>query len=89
MVDILRRGPRAAGDLARELGVSPSLMSRQLRELRDGGLVENSHPSFDTRVRIYSLSPAPMVELKRWLEETERGWSEQLTAFKSYLEAGR
>ncbi|HEY1879060.1 MAG TPA: metalloregulator ArsR/SmtB family transcription factor [Caulobacteraceae bacterium] len=89
VVDILRRGPRAAGDLARELGVSPSLMSRQLRELRESGLVEDSHPSFDTRVRIYSLSPAPMVELKRWLEETERGWSEQLTAFKTYLETKR
>ena len=86
MVDILRRGPRAAGDLARELGVSPSLMSRQLRALRESGLVEDSHPSFDTRVRIYSLSPAPIVELKRWLEETERGWSQQLTAFRSYLE---
>ncbi|HEY1415393.1 MAG TPA: metalloregulator ArsR/SmtB family transcription factor [Caulobacteraceae bacterium] len=86
VVDILRRGPMNAGGLARELGVSPSLMSRQLRELRESGLVEDSHPSFDTRVRIYSLSPAPMVELKRWLEEAERGWSEQLTAFKTYLE---
>jgi DNA-binding transcriptional ArsR family regulator len=89
VVDVLRRGPRAAGELARELGVSASLMSRQLRALREGGLVEDSHPSFDTRVRIYSLSPAPMVELKRWLEETERGWSQQLAAFKSYLETER
>jgi DNA-binding transcriptional ArsR family regulator len=89
VVDVLRRGPRPAGDLARELGVSASLMSRQLRALRESGLVEDSHPSFDTRIRIYSLSPAPMVELKRWLEETERGWSEQLAAFKTYLEKER
>jgi DNA-binding transcriptional ArsR family regulator len=89
VVDVLRHGPRAAGELARELGVSPSVMSRQLRALREGGLVEDSHPSFDTRVRIYALSPAPMIELKRWLEETERGWSEQLSAFKTYLETER
>jgi DNA-binding transcriptional ArsR family regulator len=86
VVDVLRRVPRAAGDLARDLGVSPSLMSRQLRALRESGLVEDSHPAFDTRLRVYALSPAPMIELMRWLEETERGWSEQLTAFKAHIE---
>lgn len=86
VVDTLRRGPRAAGELARDLGVSPSLMSRQLRALRESGLVEDSHPAFDTRLRIYSLKPGPMIELKRWLEETERGWSEQLAAFKAHVE---
>lgn len=86
VVEILRRGPRPAGDLARELGVTPSLMSRQLRALREGGIVEDSHPAFDTRLRIYALRPAPMAELMRWLEETERGWSEQLSAFKAHVE---
>jgi hypothetical protein len=27
-----------------------------------------------------------MAELKSWLEETERMWSDQLTAFKAHLE---
>jgi DNA-binding transcriptional ArsR family regulator len=89
VVEVLRRGPRAAGDLARELAVSPSLMSRQLRALRESGLVEDTHPAFDTRLRIYALRPAPMIELLRWLEETERMWSEQLTAFKAHVQAKR
>jgi DNA-binding transcriptional ArsR family regulator len=88
VVDLLRRGPRAAGDLARDLGLSPSLMSRQLRALREGGIVEDSHPSFDTRLRVYALRPGPMIELMRWLKETERGWSEQLAAFKTHVESG-
>jgi DNA-binding transcriptional ArsR family regulator len=86
VVEVLRQGPRAAGDLARDLEVSPSLMSRQLRALRESGLVEDSHPAFDTRLRVYALRPAPMIELLRWLEETERMWSEQLVAFKAHLE---
>jgi DNA-binding transcriptional ArsR family regulator len=89
VVEVLRQGPRAAGDLARDLEVSPSLMSRQLRALRESGLVEDSHPSFDTRLRVYALRPAPMIELLRWLEETERIWSEQLVAFKTHVEAER
>lgn len=27
-----------------------------------------------------------MIELMRWLEETERLWSEQLAAFKDHVE---
>jgi DNA-binding transcriptional ArsR family regulator len=63
-------------------------MSRHLRVLRESGLVEEKHPSFDARVRIYSLNAAPMAELKEWLEQTERLWAEQLAAFKAHVEGG-
>jgi DNA-binding transcriptional ArsR family regulator len=86
VVDLLAKGPRAAGDLAREVGVSAPAMSRHLKTLRTSGLVEESHPEFDARVRIYALRPEPMVHLLRWLEESERLWSEQLLAFKAHLE---
>jgi DNA-binding transcriptional ArsR family regulator len=86
VVDLLSRGPRAAGDLARELSLSAPSMSRHLRTLRESGLVEESHPTFDARVRIYALRPEPMVHLLRWLEDAERLWSEQLAAFKAHIE---
>ena len=86
VVDLLARGPRASGDLARELNLSPPAMSRHLRTLRASGLVEESHPEFDARVRIYALRPEPMVHLLRWLEESERLWSAQLLAFKAHVE---
>ena len=86
VVDLLARGPRAAGELARELDLSPPAMSRHLRTLRQSGIVEESHPQFDARVRIYALRPEPMADLLRWLEEAERLWSEQLAAFKAHLE---
>jgi DNA-binding transcriptional ArsR family regulator len=77
-----------AGELAREIGLAAPAMSRHLRTLRLSGLVEERHPDFDARVRVYSLRPQPMSELKAWLEETERMWAEQLTAFKAHLERG-
>src|SRR5260221_880713 len=86
VIDLLRERPRAAGELAREVGLAPPAMSRHLRTLRQSGLVEESHPAFDARVRVYALRPAPMLELMRWLEETERMWSEQLVAFSGHLE---
>lgn len=88
-VDLLAERPRAAGDLARALELSAPAMSRHLKALRESGLVEESHPAFDARVRIYALRPEPMVYLIRWLEDAERLWSEQLAAFKAHLERGQ
>jgi DNA-binding transcriptional ArsR family regulator len=86
IVDILRQSPRAAGDLARQIGVAPPAISRALKTLREVGLVAESHPPHDARVRIYELRPGPMSELKAWLEETESLWSAQLAAFKAHVE---
>ena len=85
-IDLLRQGPRRAGELAQEIGLPAPAMSRHLRVLRQSGLVEESHPEFDARVRIYSLRPAPIAELRDWLEETEAMWVEQLASFKTYVE---
>ncbi len=86
VVDLLSERPRAAGDLAKALHLSAPSMSRHLKTLRESGLVEESHPAFDARVRIYALRPEPMVHLLRWLETSERLWSEQLLAFKAHIE---
>ncbi|MFN3524199.1 MAG: ArsR/SmtB family transcription factor [Phenylobacterium sp.] len=88
VIELLRERPRPAGELARELGLAPPAMSRHLRALRESGLVEETHPKFDARVRVYALRPEPMVHLLRWLEETERLWTAQLAAFKAHVEAG-
>ena len=86
VVDVLGRGPQSAGDLARKLGLTAPAMSRHLRVLREGGLVQDSHPHFDARVRVYSLRSEPMVELRQWLAKTEQLWADQLLAFKSHIE---
>lgn len=85
-IDLLRERPRRAGELAAELTVSPSVMSRHLKVLRDSGLVEESHPEFDARVRIYAIKAGATADLKAWLQSTEQGWADQLTALKRHTE---
>lgn len=89
VVELLRERPRTAGDLARAVGLNPPALSRHLRSLRLNGLIEERHPEFDARVRVYSLRPEPMVHLKKWLEETERLWSLQLSALREHMERAR
>jgi len=86
VVELLRQRPYRAGELAEAAGLTPPAMSRHLRTLRRSGLVEETSPEFDARVRVYQLRPEPMVHLLRWLEETERMWSAQLLAFKAHVE---
>ncbi len=85
-IDLLREGPRRSSDLARALDVTPPAMSRHLRVLRQSGLVQEEHPEFDARVRIYSLRPGAIHELRQWLDQVEAMWAQQLSAFKAHLE---
>ena len=85
-VELLRERPRRAGELAAAAGLQPPAMSRHLRVLRDCGLVEEDRNEPDQRVRVYRLRAEGMAELKGWLAETERLWSEQLGAFAAHLE---
>lgn len=86
VVELLRERPRRAGELSQAVGLAPPAMSRHLKTLKQSGLIEESHPAFDARVRVYQLRAEPMVDLLRWLEQTERMWSAQLAAFKAHLE---
>lgn len=87
-VELLRERPHRAGELAEALEVSPSIMSRHLKVLRDSDLVEEVSPDFDARVRIYSLRSETTAGLRSWLDAVEAGWAEQLTALKAHVEHG-
>lgn len=87
-IELLSERSRSAGELGRALGLAPPAMSRHLRALKDGGLVEDGHPAFDARVRIYSLRDGATDGLKQWLAETEALWTHQLAAFKAHVEQG-
>ena len=86
VIDLLRKTPRRAGDLASLLAVSPPALSRHLRTLRASGLVREDSREEDARVRVYSLRPEPFQELRRWLDEVEEFWGVQLGAFKAHAE---
>jgi DNA-binding transcriptional ArsR family regulator len=88
-VELLGQRPRRAGELADALKLPAPAMSRHLRTLKESGLVEETHPEFDARVRIYALKDGAMADLKKWLAETERMWTSQLASFKAHIEKKR
>ena len=86
VIELLRTEPRRASDLADLLSTTRPAMSRHLRVLRRTGLVSESEPEHDARVRVYRLERAPFSELRGWLDEVEAFWTDQLQAFKTHAE---
>jgi DNA-binding transcriptional ArsR family regulator len=87
VVELLRRGPHRAGELAARLETSRPAMSRHLRVLRRGGLVASDSPDEDARARVYRLRPERFRELEDWLRDVQGLWTEQLEAFREHVEA--
>jgi DNA-binding transcriptional ArsR family regulator len=89
VVQLLRQGPRRAGELADALALTPPGLSRHLRVLRHAGLIDDDEPEHDARVRLYRLEPAGFEPLRDWIDELEAFWGDQLAAFKAHAEAQR
>jgi DNA-binding transcriptional ArsR family regulator len=89
VVDLLRRRPQRAGELAAAFEMSAQAMSRHLRVLRRTGLVEEEGLDDDARVRVYRLRPERFAAIRGWLDEVESYWADQLAAFKAHAERGQ
>jgi DNA-binding transcriptional ArsR family regulator len=89
VVELLRERPRRAGELAAASGISGPAMSRHLRLLRAGGLVEEERVDADARVRLYRLRREPFLALEEWLYQVQAFWTGQLDAFKAHVERTR
>jgi DNA-binding transcriptional ArsR family regulator len=75
IVERLRRGPTAVGELAARLPVGRPAVSKHLKVLEGAGLVE--HHSVGTR-NLYALAPAGFTALQQWLV---RNWDGALEAY--------
>jgi DNA-binding transcriptional ArsR family regulator len=85
VVEALSHRPLPAGELAKEVGVSPQALSRHLRLLRANDLVDGHQSPDDYRVRIYSFHPGPLDDLRSWLEDMRSFWADQLVSLEKEI----
>ena len=83
VLDLLRRGNRAAGEIARAFPVSRPAISKHLGVLRRAHLVEERRQG---RHRMYQLNPDPLKSVDSWLEQYRSFWSGTLANLKSFVE---
>jgi DNA-binding transcriptional ArsR family regulator len=76
----LAGGPRAVGEIAKELPVSRPAVSQHLKVLKEAGLVVDRAQG--TR-RLYQLDPHGIAELRAYFDAF---WMQALAAFKEAAE---
>ena len=81
VLEELRRGPRAVGEIAARLPVSRPAVSQHLRVLKEAGLVTERQ---DGTRRLYRVDPEGLADVRDYLEEF---WEEALASFKAAAEA--
>ncbi len=85
MLERLSRGPVTVGELAALLPIARPGVSRHLRVLREGGLVEVRQ---DAQRRVYSLRPQPLAEIDEWLGRHRAMWEHRLDALHTEIARG-
>ena len=85
IVELLAERPRAAGEIAAAFPVSVPAISRHLRVLREGGIVEEQRLEADGRVRVYRLVPQPLRDMGAWLNRMDEFVRAQLDSFRQFV----
>ena len=86
IVEALRTGERAVGDIVERVDIHQSGVSRHLRILHDAGFVA-VRP--DGQRRLYSLRPEPFRELDAWITRYRALWENRLDKLGAELERRR
>ena len=76
VLEHLRRGPQAVGELAAHLPVSRPAVSQHLKVLKGAGLVTDRA---DGTRRLYAVRPEGLEALRSWLEDF---WTAALRAYQ-------
>jgi DNA-binding transcriptional ArsR family regulator len=83
ILELLCERPRLVGELTSQLGLSQPGTSKQLRVLREAGLVQVRQ---DAQRRWYELRPEPLAEVDAWLAPFRRMWADRLDALERHLD---
>jgi DNA-binding transcriptional ArsR family regulator len=76
----LADGPRAVGEIAKDLPVSRPAVSQHLKVLKEAGLVTDRQ---DGNRRLYQLNPRGIGALRAYLDQF---WNQALAAFQQAAE---
>ncbi|RCV56976.1 ArsR/SmtB family transcription factor [Marinitenerispora sediminis] len=89
ILELLAEGERTSGAITsavrEEFGISQPAVSQHLRVLRESGFTA---VRADGARRLYTVRPARLREVDRWLEQFRRFWDQRLDALGTELARG-
>ena len=73
IVTLLSSGPKRAGELAAEVGMSAPAVSRHLRVLLSALVISDERLDQDARARVFRLRPEAIKTVQNWLDTVLSG----------------
>jgi DNA-binding transcriptional ArsR family regulator len=86
IVERLGRAPATAGELAQHVPVTRQAVVKHLTVLEGAGLAKGER---DGRRVVYRLTPGPMVDAARWMQQVGAAWDERLEKLATRLRKSR
>ncbi|MEZ6022448.1 MAG: metalloregulator ArsR/SmtB family transcription factor [Hyphomonadaceae bacterium] len=83
VLESLREGPRAVGEIAAQLPVSRPAVSQHLKTLKEAALVRDEARG---TARLYRIHDEGLAALRAWLDEV---WDDALARFQAYAEGDK
>ncbi|MFD7505469.1 ArsR/SmtB family transcription factor [Streptomyces sp. NPDC059850] len=83
LLEVLKAGPRSAGDLAGEFELSRPAVSEHLTVLKNARLVREEPQG---RHRYYHLAAEPLAEVGEWLHPFEHYWRARMGALRDLID---
>ena len=83
ILDLLSRRERSVGELVDQFELTQPAVSQHLRVLKEAGLVASRA---EAQRRVYSINPAPLRQLDRWLQRYRKLWAEELDSLERHLD---
>ena len=85
IVELLRGQPRSVNEVALLLKLRQPQASKHLHTLAEAGLVSVQPIA---QQRIYTLNPAPFLQLEDWANSFQKYWGQRLDNLEIYLNKG-
>ena len=86
IVEAMKSGERAVGDIVKRMDIRQSGVSRHLRLLAEAGIVQ-MRP--DGQKRLYSLRKEAFDQLEAWVAGYRRHWEARLDRFGAAIQRNR
>ncbi|HEX2910969.1 MAG TPA: metalloregulator ArsR/SmtB family transcription factor [Chloroflexia bacterium] len=83
ILSLLASSQQSVGEIADQLHMPQTTVSKHLRVLREAGFVA---ATVEAQRRLYRLNPAPLQEVDAWLAPFRRFWSAHLDALERHLD---
>ena len=83
IVELLRTGPRAVGDIGERLGMNQPQVSKHLRVLKEAGLVDARARA---QQRMYELRAEPLAAMADWLERYKQIWTARFDELEALID---